>query len=153
MVEAHDNADIADDETLIRRIDPENHFSWDHDRQAQRLSTKAFSSSSQPPYGMSVDVLGLMRSAQIDPVAFVTSPKYTGSVAFPAGVARGVGMRVGYDPLDATATDPANPYHAEIWGNPKPEKFSKAQQKALMSACNWFVEIPNELWLNLGDAA
>jgi hypothetical protein len=142
MVEAHDDPNIESVEVLIRRIDKDHHLSWDHDLQSWRISTKAFSSSTSPPYGMSVDVLGLIQKANIDPLKFVTSPKYTGSVKLSVGSVRSVGLRVGYDPLEATAALPANPYHAEVWGSPKPDKFSKSQQQALVDACDWFVAIP-----------
>lgn len=128
---------------LIRRINPAEHVVPDENRGGLRLSTKAFSSSSEPPYGMSVDLLRLMSSAGVDPKLFVTNPKYTASVQFSAGAARTTGLWVGLDPLEKDGNNPANPFHAEVWSQPKPEKkFTKSQQRWLLNACQWFVEIP-----------
>ena len=106
----------------------------------KRLSTKAISSSSDAPFGMSVDALRLMTSANIDARAFVTTPKYTASVQFTAGVARTAGLDVGYHPLPKEGETPANPYHAEVWSRPNPSKdFSKKQKKDILDKCEWFV--------------
>lgn len=141
-VAAHDAPHINAEEVLIRRVNPTEHVVSDENLGGFRLSTKAFSSSSEPPYGMSVDVLGLMTKAGIDPRSFVTTPKYTASVQFSAGAARTAGLWVGYHPLEKDGTNAANPYHAEVWSQPRPErKFTKGQQRALMNSCDWFVEI------------
>lgn len=142
-VEAHDDPKIGTEELLIRRINPVEHVVKDENIGGYRLSTKAFSSSSEAPYGMSVDSLGLMVKAGINPKDFVTNPKYTASVQFTAGAARAANLWVGYDPLDEDGSNPANPYHAEVWSQPNPaQRFTKGQQRALMKACEWFVEIP-----------
>lgn len=143
-VQAHDDAGIGPDEVLIRRINPAEHVVPDENIGGYRLSTKAFSSSSQPPYGMSVDVLGLMLVAGISPQDFVTSPKYIASVKFTAGAARATGLWVGFDPILDDGINLANPYHAEVWSQPNPaQKFTKSQQRALMKASDWFVAIPD----------
>ena len=90
---------------------------------------------------MSVDVLGLINAANVDAHTFVTTPVYTGSVSFTVSVARAAKLWVGFDPLVETSEDAANPYHAEVWGNPRPDRISKGQQKALLRICMWFVEI------------
>jgi len=86
---------------------------------------------------MSVDIKKLIDSSGIDAQTYVTTPKYVGSVAFTATVARSAGLLVGYDPV------PDNPYHGEVWGSNRPNRFSSSQQKALLNACQWFVEIPD----------
>lgn len=143
MVVPHDDPGIPEDEILIRRINPDQHGAWDEDQQAFRLSSKAFKSSSLPPYGMSVDVRGLMAAAGVDQVEFVTTPVYSGSVSFSVGQLRGANLWVGYDPLEETTEDAANPFHAEVWGNPRPESFTKLQERMLMRHCEWFVQIPD----------
>lgn len=141
MVDPYDEPNIGVDDTIIRRIDPEQHGAWDDDRKCNRISSKAFKSSSIPPYGMSVDVLALMQAAGVNPREFVTTPKFRGSVAFTAGSLRSAGLLVGYDPLEATVDCEANPYHGEVWGNPRPDRFTKPQERAMMNSCEWFVEI------------
>lgn len=86
---------------------------------------------------MSVDIEKLIRADTLDPATYVTSPKYIGSIRFSAGAIRAVNLRVGYDPL------PDNPYHGEVWGESKPNRFSRTQQKAICAASNWLVPIPN----------
>jgi hypothetical protein len=87
--------------------------------------------------GMSVDLKQLMDEAAIDPQVFVTTPKHIGSVCFKASAARNSNLLVGYDPLND------NPYHGEIWGRNRPNRFSGSQSKDLLIACSWFVKIPD----------
>jgi hypothetical protein len=148
--EAHDNPAISNEEILIRRINPREHVVPDGNRGGFRISSKAFSSSSTSPYGMSVDVLGLMQQAGINPQEFVTTPKYSASVKFSVGAARTVGLWVGYDPLEESDSTAANPYHAEVWSYPDPARpFKGSQQNALLRSSDWFVEIPG---VSLGNA-
>ena len=142
MVVPHDDPGISAEETLIRRVNPKEHVVWDDNIRGHRLSSKLFSSSSEPPYGMSVDVLSLIVADGVDPAKHVTTPVYTGSVHFTVGAAREAGLHVGLDPLPATVGQPANPYHAEVWGHPRPERFSRGQQSKLMRASEWYVSIP-----------
>lgn len=140
-VTAHNDPNIADEDVLVRRINPIEHVVPDGSG-GRRLSTKAFSSSTDAPYGMSVDAMRLMTSANVDVRAFVTTPKYTASVQFTAGVARTAGLDVGYHPLRKEGDAPANPYHAEVWSRPDPSKdFSKRQKKEILNRCEWFVEL------------
>jgi hypothetical protein len=48
---------------------------------------------------MSIDIKSSIDAADLDAATFVTSPKWTGSVVFKAGAARGLGFMVGYDPM------------------------------------------------------
>ncbi|MGH0263279.1 hypothetical protein NKY45_17595 [Sinorhizobium meliloti] len=134
-VEPHDHPEIADEDTLIRRIDPSQHVVHDENRNCMRLSSKAFQPSSEEGGGMSVDIEKLMIGDEVEPAAYVTNPKYLGSIRFPAGAARAEKLRVGYDPL------PENPYHGEVWGETRPNRFSRTQQKAICGASNWLVQI------------
>ncbi len=136
-IKPHNHNEIVPEGLLIRRIDPAQHLVHDENRNCTRISTKAFQPSSELNGGMSVDLNQLMQAASIDAAKFVTTPKHVGSVSFTAGAARSEKLLVGYDPLED------NRYHGEVWGDTKPNKFSKAQSKALISACTWFVKIPN----------
>lgn len=86
---------------------------------------------------MSVDIERLIVDAGLNPREYVRTPKYIGSVAFPVSAARDAKLLVGYDPL------PDNPHHGEVWGNDRPNRFTRPQQKALNGACTWYVEIPD----------
>lgn len=131
----HDHDEIANDDFLIRRIDPKQHVVQDDNLNCRRLSSKAFQPSSEEGGGMSVDIEKLIQSDGLDPPTYVASPKYMGSIRFTAGAARAVNLLVGYDPL------PENPYHGEVWGESKPNRFSRTQQKAICAASEWLVAI------------
>lgn len=83
---------------------------------------KVFSPSSEPNGGMSVDIERLMLADGVDPREYVTTPVFTGSVAFSAGAARALGLIVGYDPI------PTNPYRGEVWSADRPNRFSRQQR-------------------------
>jgi hypothetical protein len=80
---------------------------------------------------MSIDLERLIIEAKQDPRAYVTTPRWTGSVRFEAGALREEEFMVGFDPR------PENPYHGEVWG-----KFTRAQQRRLQQLAVWFVAIP-----------
>jgi hypothetical protein len=133
-MEPYDEKAIAPDDLIIRRIDPFQHIVTDENRKCRRISSKAFSPSTNG--GMSVDIEKLILAAGLDPRQYVTTPKYIGSVAFSAGSARAAKLFVGYDPL------PENPFHGEVWGNPRPDRFTGTQKKKLAAASEWYVQIP-----------
>ncbi|TIX69468.1 MAG: hypothetical protein E5V25_11510 [Mesorhizobium sp.] len=129
----HDHPEILDGDTLIRRVNPVYHVVPDENRNCLRLSTKLMSPQGG---GMSVDHERSILEEGQDPVAFVRNPIYTAAVQFQASAARAVALRVGYDPVEG------NPYHCEVWGtDPRPEKFTGAQEKALLKACGWYIPI------------
>jgi len=142
-MEPYDEPNIKGDDTIIRRINPVQHVIFDENTGCNRLSSKAFSPSSALNGGMSVDFLGLMEDGGVVAHEFVTTPVFTGSVAFSADAARNANMWVGYDPIKDDPNFPDNPFHGEIWGNPKPNRFTTAQKRALRQASEWFVEIPD----------
>ena len=84
---------------------------------------------------MSVDVEKLIVADQHNPKEYVTSPKYLGSVSLTVGSVRGANLQVGYSP------NPENPYHADIWGTDRPNRFTRSQKRDLMTSCNWYVRI------------
>lgn len=133
---------ISDVEVAIRRLNPEYCKAWDDDRQCYRLSTAAFSTSREPPHGMSIDFADLIIAAGKTPREVVTNPRFSGSVTFTVGQARAAELSVCRDPLSATATEPENPFHGEVWGS-APNKISRGQQNALLRACQWLVELPD----------
>ncbi len=142
MVEPYDEPEIEEDDTLIRRIDPRYHLSWDHDRDCERISSKAFQASTKLKSGMSIDVEKLITNDDIDPKEWVTSPRFRGSVCFVAKVVRDMGLRVGYEPVEADGTVEENPYHGEVWGpKEKPYKITQSQQKTIHSTVEWYVEL------------
>lgn len=142
MVEPYDEQEIENDDVIIRRIDPQQHVVWDHDRECKRVSTKAFQASTKLNSGMSVDVEELVQRDGIDPREWVTSPRFRGSVFFLTEVVRNLGLRVGYEPIEEDGTVEANPYHGEVWGpEEKPYKFTQSQQKKIHAAVEWYVEL------------
>jgi hypothetical protein len=136
LVTPHDHPEILGTDLLIRRIDPQNHVVRDDNRRCYRLSSKVFQPSSEEGGGMSVDVERLIVDAGLDPTEFVTSnPKHAGAIAFPVSAAREEKLLVGWDPI------PENEYHAEVWGNNRPNRFSGSQRKALAQASYWYLPI------------
>jgi hypothetical protein len=131
----YDENQIDADDLVIRRINPQQHVVWDENRGCRRISSKVFSPSSGRNDGMSVDIEQLMLSDGVDPRHYVTTPVFMGSVAFSAGAARALGLLVGYDPI------PKNPYHGEVWGGCRPNRFSRRQKKGLTEASRWYVEL------------
>lgn len=131
-VDPYDDINILGTDLLIRRIDPKQHIISDENLGCLRISSKAFHPSSEPNGGLSVDVKSIIDAAGIDAKLYVTNPKQIGSVAFRTAAARAVELIVGFDP------EPDNPYHGQVWGN-----FSRSQEKALLNAIEWFVEIPD----------
>lgn len=80
---------------------------------------------------MSVDLERLIEEAGLDARVFVVRPPFVGAVRFTAGMLRGGGFHVGYDPLTE------NPYHGEVWGI-----FSRSKQRWLAAVAGEFVQPP-----------
>lgn len=107
LVAPHDDPDIDDADGLLRRIDPDNHVVWDKNLGCHRLSSGAFSESSTPNGGMSVELEKLMQTAGHDPLSGLSAG--WGLVRLIAGELRKMNCLVGSNPL------PENPYHGEVW--------------------------------------
>lgn len=131
----YDEPELTAEDTLIRRVDPNYHLVWDDNLQCTRISSKLFSPSSGQNGGMSVDVEKLIVADGHNPMAYVTTPKYMGSVSLTVGLIRDSNLQVGYTPT----TD--NPYHADVWGTNRPNRFTGSQKRELMNSCCWYVEI------------
>ena len=129
----YDDAEIADDDLVIRRIHPRQVI-FDHNTGFYRVSTGAFSPSSEPHFGMSVDVKSSIESVGAIPAEHVRDPKHVGAVEFAASVPRSNGLVVGKAPL------PENEHHGEVWRVGQ-KRFSRTQQKAFLENCVWLIEI------------
>ena len=92
---------------------------------------------------MSVDIEALMVNKGVNPTEYVTTPVFQGAVAFSAGGIRALDLMTGYDPIENDPEQPNNPYHGEVWRKTEAKKFTGAQQKGLMSAARWYVELKN----------
>jgi len=127
----HDHSGIGSADGIIRRI-PEHLLVKDADGR-RRLSYLAFSPSSGPNGGMSVDLQAQIEEGGLNCRDYTTgtSPVSLGSIRFEAGALRGAGLQVGFNPM------PSNPHHGEVWGN-----FTDSMKKrTLPGLATWFVEI------------
>lgn len=139
----YDEKRIGPDEIIIRRINPDQHVIWDENKQTRRISTKAYNKSSTSTAGMSVDIESLMIEQNVTPKVFVTTPIYTGSVAFTAQSIRKINLWVGYDPIRNVAGIPDNPYHGEVWAKTQKKNFSDAEKTGLAKLASWYVKLPD----------
>lgn len=128
----HDDSDIQPHNGLIRNVNPDYHVVWDDNKQVHRLSTAAFSDS-RINGGVSVDLEELMHQAGLANTARIPLHPGWGAVRLETGHVRGLGLKVGRNPI--TSTDPSenNPYHGEIWGVRK----RKSIQKQLVQLAVW----------------
>ncbi len=134
----HDHRGILPDDGIIRRI-PEQHVVVDEKIGGKRrISSMAFKCSSGQDAGMSVDLQRQIEEAGLDAKAFVTTPRWVGSIRFRAAQLRSEGFKVGFNPIEADPNQgiDTNPYHGEVWGS-----FTRSKQKRLRQLCEWFVPI------------
>jgi hypothetical protein len=127
----HDHPGIRPDDGIIRRI-TEQYIVKEADG-SRRLSSLAFSPSSGPNGGMSVDLQAQIEEAGLNCREFIntTAPQCIGAVRFEAGTLRGENLQVGFDP------QPSNPYHGEVWGH-----FTDSMtRRTLPRLASWFIEI------------
>jgi len=141
LVEPYDEDEIDDQHRIIRRVNVKQHVVWDKNLNKNRLSSKLYSKSSGLTEGMSVDIEALIVAAGEDPVEYVTTPVFTGSVVFQAGKARALDLMVGYEPIIDEEGFPDNPYHGEVWLKTAKKQFSSSQKDGLAKAASWYVEI------------
>lgn len=127
----HNHSGIGHEDGIIRRISPQQLVD-DQLRGCRRISSKAFKASSGVNSGMSVDLQRQIEEAGLDARAYVTTPRWVGSIRFVAHEIRSLGLLVGFHPIELL------PYHGEVWG-----AFNKVQQDGLRNSCQWFVEIPD----------
>lgn len=134
-VDPYDEKEILADDCIIRRINPVYHIIQDENRGCRRISSAAFKPSSGENAGMSVDIEAKIVASGLEPRRYVTTPVFTGSVCFSAQSVRDLGLWIGYDPL------PENEHHGEVWGNPRPNRFTKSQVNDLQGAAEWYVPL------------
>ncbi len=130
-VKPHDHEEILGEHGVIRRISPYHVVDDEKAPQGRRISSFAFQASNGPDAGMSVDLENSIVEAGLNPKEYVIQPPFIGAVRFQAGDLRGLGFKVGYDPL------PDNPHHGEVWGS-----FTSAKKKALVQVAAPYVDIP-----------
>ena len=128
-------------DTIIRRISPEQHVVWDDNRGRHQISRKAYSKSSGENGGMSVKIESLIVAAGEDPSSWVTTPRFLGSESFSAHQIRSLGLIIGYDPIKDELDVPDNPYHGEVWTSRPARRFSTEQQNGLLNTAEWYVEL------------
>jgi hypothetical protein len=131
----HDHEEIGDDWIVIRRI----YAGWLKESTDGLIgvSTASFTESSEPPRGMSIDILNLIDEAGIDASAHVTGlPNHPYAVSFRAGDLRAMGLKIGFDPLKERQPFPANPFHGEVWGI----RNSRGAKNELRRIADWFVK-------------
>ena len=126
----HNHPNIQDADGIIRRISGHQVVADPKSPTGKRVSTAAFEPSSDDGGGLSVDIKRQIEEAGHDPKAYVTSPRWIGSVLLSAGHFRCHGLLVGTDPL------PDNPFHGEVWGN-----IPRGMRRALLQQAEWFVAI------------
>ena len=129
----HDDPGIRADDGLIRYIIPRWHILWDDNLGAHRLSTAAFSESSTPYGGMSVDLEALMIADGLPNNARIPTEDGCGAVRLISGEVRGLGLRVGSDPIPANGNNGGNPYHGAVWGI----RGRKSIKNRLLRMCTW----------------
>ena len=104
----HDDFAIDPASWLIRHI-PEYHIVPDENLGGRRISSGAFShTSDDPDFGMSVDIGQLLDELGLSQDAMV--PLGMGAVRLQVGAVRALALRVGSDPM------PDNVAHGQVWG-------------------------------------
>jgi len=141
-VQPYDEAEIDDEDTIIRRV-PVHQIVWTENGGPRRgrISSGLYAKSTGPQEGMSVDIEALMIGDDVDPEDYVTSEEFPGAVAFSAAEIRALDLAVGYDPIKDDPDIPANPYHGEVWRKTAARRFTPAQTKGLRDAAKWYVEV------------
>lgn len=104
----HNDPEISDVSDLIRHIHPQYPLVFDENTGQQRISSAAFSPSSVPGGGMSVDLEQKLSAAGLPSGAFV--PQGMGAVRLNTGRVRALILDVGSDPT------PKSPCHGQVWG-------------------------------------
>ena len=124
----HDHEEISNEDFVIRGIS--DHF-IKYVNSRRRLTSMTYKTSSGSSPGMSVDFGRMMVSENIDLGRRYTSGNWLGAVELQVGFLRGLGLQVGYRPIDN------NPYHCEVWGN-----LSGKISKRIQKSAHWCIEIP-----------
>jgi hypothetical protein len=124
---AHDNEKIRPEHLIIRRIADDYLVPDEKAPNGRRVSSGAYSPSSDGNRSMSIDIEFLIIEAGKDAHEYVDTPQFIGSVYFVADFLRREQLLVGWDPRDE------NPYHGGVWGG-----FSKSQRRRLGREAQWY---------------
>ena len=124
---------IPCDAVIIRRVSSLQVVNDAKSPSGKRLSSAVFKESSPKGSGKSVDLEMLIEEAGLNPRAFVTTPRWIGSICYLAQSLRDLGFDIGSHPITGEFE---NPYHGEVWGD-----FSSAQIKRMPRLASWYVEI------------
>ena len=91
---------------------------------------------------MSVEIEALIVADDVDPYDWLKKAlRFPGSVPLLAHQIRELGLIVGYDPIKNVPGVPDNPYHGEVWTSKPSKRFRKGEQKRLLNAAKWYVEM------------
>src|SRR5438874_455042 len=104
----HDHPEILPEHHVIRHILPRD-IHADQGTGIRRVASGAYSESSQKHGGMSVDIEDWMTADGLAALHYVVDAAH-GAVRLNVGNLRGMGFRVGWDPV------PENPHHGAVWG-------------------------------------
>jgi hypothetical protein len=104
----HDHPEILSEHHVIRHTTPQD-LHTDLQTGLGRISSGAYSESSDINGGMSVDIEDWMIAAGLPPLHYVSDATH-GAVRLNVGELRAKGFQVGWDPL------PENPHHGAVWG-------------------------------------
>ena len=104
----HDHLEIHDGHHVIRHITPYDLYP-DAQTRIKRVQSGAYSESSDPHGGMSVDIEEWMITRGLDALHDVEDPAH-GATRINVGALRTLGLKVGWDPK------PDNPHHGAVWG-------------------------------------
>jgi hypothetical protein len=103
----HDHPEIGDADYVIRHIVPPNDLHTDPDTRRTRVSSGAYSESSDG--GMSVDIQPWMHQEGIDDFHYLPD-ETQGATKIRVGELRKLGLKVGWDP------DAGHKHHGAVWG-------------------------------------
>jgi hypothetical protein len=126
----HDDPAIRGSSSLIRHINPDFHVSYDENIGGRRISSSAFSATSDDPdFGMSVDIGQLLDERNLSESTHV--PSGMGAVRLRVAAIRNLALRVGSDPV------PGNDEHGQVW-----DAKSSKRRKILGVVEDWVVAVP-----------
>jgi hypothetical protein len=104
----HDHDEIRNEHHVIRHITPYDLYP-DRQTHIRRVQSGAYSESSDPHGGMSVDIEEWMIADGLDPLHYVEDPSH-GAKRLSVRELRALGFQIGWDPRSD------NSHHGAVWG-------------------------------------
>lgn len=95
----------------------------------KRVSSGAYTESSDPHGGMSVDIEDWMTADGLEALHYVRDNTH-GAVRLRVADLRALGLKVGWDPRSEDPPRPANPHHGAVWGLSNSSKRRKVMKLA-----------------------